>query len=62
MPIFQASMPVIKTLLENLVVPALVAVIDTVNNLFKGIKLAYDIVKGFYEVFFHRKPSFPEMP
>ncbi len=49
MPIFQASMPVIKTLLENLVVPALVAVIDTVNNLFKGIKLAYDIVKGFYD-------------
>lgn len=48
MPMFQRSMPMIKTLLTTVIVPALGFVIDSVNNLFKAIKFIFDTASGFY--------------
>ena len=48
MPMFQRSMPIIKTLLTTVIVPALGFVIDSINNLFKAIKFVSDLVSGVF--------------
>lgn len=48
MPLIQSSMPMIKTLLVSVIVPALGLVIDSINNLFKGIKFVFDVGSAFY--------------
>ena len=48
MPMLQRSMPLIKTLLTTVIVPALGFVIDSINNLFKAIKFVSDLVSGVF--------------
>lgn len=48
MPLIQSSLPMIKTLLSSVIVPALGLVIDSINTLFKGIKFVYDVGSAFY--------------
>lgn len=48
MPIAQTSMPMFKTVLATVIVPALGLVIDSINNLFKAIKFVFDMGSAFY--------------
>ena len=48
MPLIQSSMPIIKGLLQNLVVPALIVVIDTITETFRIIKWGFVFIKNLY--------------
>lgn len=47
-PMFQRSMPIIKTLLSTVVVPALGLVIDSINGLFESIKFVSSTISNVY--------------
>jgi len=49
MPIILQNLPMIKTLLSSVVVPALGVVIDTIGFAFKAIKTVYDIGSGLFD-------------
>lgn len=48
MPLIQSSMPIIKNILESMVVPALIVVIDTITETFRIIKWGFVFVKNLY--------------
>ena len=48
MPLIQSSMPIIKNILESMVVPALIVVIDTITEIFRIIKWGFVFVKNPY--------------
>lgn len=47
-PLIQSSMPIIKNILESMVVPALIVVIDTITETFRIIKWGFVFIKNLY--------------